>query len=55
MVKDLQRVALNVSINWCYIHQDTGKIYSQISYWKYSKGNICKHMKRNIGDLVVTK
>ena len=25
------------------------------SYWKYSKANICRHMKKNIGDLVVTK
>ena len=25
------------------------------SYWKYSKAIICRHMKKNIGDLVVTK
>ena len=24
------------------------------SYWKYSKETICRHMKNNIGDLVVT-
>ena len=24
-------------------------------YWKHSKATICKHMKKNIGDLVVTK
>ena len=23
------------------------------SYWKYSKATICRHMKKNIGDLVV--
>ena len=25
------------------------------SYWKNSKAIICKHMKKNIGDLVVMK
>ena len=25
------------------------------SYWNYSKANNCRHMKNNIGDLVVTK
>ena len=23
------------------------------SYWKYSKATICRHMRKNIGDLVV--
>ena len=59
LVKYLQNVALDVSINWCYLHQDAGKTYSEISnmrsYWKYSKATICRHMKKNIGDLVVTK
>ena len=27
MVKYLQRVPLNVSINWCYLHQDEGKTW----------------------------
>ena len=26
LVKYLQRVPLDVSINWCYLHQDAGKI-----------------------------
>ena len=59
MVKKLQRVPLDASIHWRYLHQDTGKTYSEISkmrsYWKYSKANIYRHMKKNIGDLVVTK
>ena len=58
-VKHLQRVLLDVSINWRYLHQDAGKTYSEISnmrsYWKYSKATSCRHMKKNIGDLVVTK
>ena len=41
MVKYLQRFQLDVSINWRYLHQDAGKIYSWISkmrsYWKYQK------------------
>ena len=59
LVKYLQRVPLDVSINWRYLHQDAGKTYSEISdmrsYWKYSKETICRQMKKNIGDLVVTK
>ena len=41
MVKYLQRVPLDVSISWCYLHQDARKTYSEISkmrsYWKYQK------------------
>ena len=41
LVKYLQRVPLDVSISWRYLHQDAGKTYSEISslisYWKYSK------------------
>ena len=59
LAKYLQRVPLEVSINWHYLHQDAGETYSEISnmrsYWKYSKATICGHMKKNIGDLVVTK
>ena len=55
----LQRFPLEVSINWHYLYQDAGKTYSEISnmrsYWKYSKAAICKHMKKNIGALLVTK
>ena len=54
-VKYLQRVPLDVSINWWYLHEDAGKTYSEISnmrsYWKYSKATICRHMKKNIWDL----
>ena len=31
MAKYLQKVPLDVSINWCYLHQDAGKTYSEIS------------------------
>ena len=59
LVKYLQRVPLDVSINWYYLHQDSGKTYlgmsNMRSYWKYSKSTICRHMKKNVGDLVVTK
>ena len=54
LVNYLQRVPLDVSINWRYLHQDAGKTYSEISnmrsYWNYSKAIICRHMKKNIGD-----
>ena len=59
LVKYLQRVPLDVSINWRYLHQDAGKTYSEISNmrscWKYSKVTICRHVKKNIGDLVVMR
>ena len=28
MVKHLQKVPLDISINWCYMHQDAGKTNS---------------------------
>ena len=41
MGKYLQRFSSDVSINWHYFHQDTGKTYSEIlklgSYQKYQK------------------
>ena len=59
MVKNLQRIPLDVFINRLHLHQDAGKTYSEISkirsHWKYSKANICMHVKKNIGNLVVTK
>ena len=59
LVKYLQRVLLDVSTNWRYLRQDAGKTYSEISkmrsYWKYSKATICRHMKKNIADLVPMK
>ena len=35
IVRYLQRVLLDVSINWHYLHQDAGKTYSERLYWKY--------------------
>ena len=59
LVKYLQRVPLDVSINLCYLHQDARKTYSETSrlrsYLKYSKATICRHMKKNIGNLPVMK
>ena len=42
MVKNLQRVPLNVSLHWHYLQQDTEKTYSEISKmrWNYSKATI---------------
>ena len=59
LVKYLQRVPLDVSINWCYLYQDAGKTYSEIwghkkQIWGH-KATTCRHTKKNIGDLVVTK
>ena len=61
LVQCLQRVPLDVSTDWRYLHQDAGKMYSQMSYiiltskmksyWKFSKATICRHMKKNIGYL----
>ena len=59
MTKNLQRVSLEVSIHWRYLHQDGGKTWFAISkmksYGKYSKATICRHMVKNIGDLVPNK
>ena len=59
LVKHLERVPLDVSINQYYLDQDAAKTYSEVSnmrsYWKYSKATICGHVKNNIGDLVVMK
>ena len=59
MTKNLQRVPLEVSIHWRYLHQDGGKTWFEISkmnlYGKYSKATICRHIVKNIGDLVPDK
>ena len=56
MTKNLQRVPLEVSIHWHYLHQDGGKTWFEISKMKscgkYSKTTICRHMVKNIGDLI---
>ena len=48
---------MEVSIHWRY--QDVGKTWFEISkmksYGKYSKATICRHMVKNIGDLVPDK
>ena len=59
LFKYFRRVPFDVSINWCFLHHDAQKTYSDISnmrsYRKYPKATIYRHMKNNIGNLVVTK
>ena len=59
MRKVLQRGPLEVSIQWRYLHQDGKKTWLEIStmksYGKYSKATICRHMVKNIGDLLPDK
>ena len=57
--KVLQRVSLEVSIHWRYLHQDGRKTWLEISkmqsYGNYSKPTISGHMVKNIGVLVLDK
>ena len=61
-VKYLQKVPLDVSIGWFHLHQHAEKTYYSIQkyqIWNHT-GSIQKHtsgrhMKKNIGDLAVTK
>ena len=57
--KVLQRVPLEVSIHWRYLHQDGRKTWLEISkmksYRKCSKATICRHMVKKIDDLVLDK
>ena len=58
LVKYLQRVPLDVSITWHYLHQDVVKnLFRNIKYEIILevKVTICRHMKKSIGDLEVSK
>ena len=58
LVKYLQRVPLDVSITWHYLHQDVVKtLFRNIKYEikLEVKVTISRHMKKSIGDLVVAK
>ena len=59
VTKVLQRVPLDVSFHWRYLHQDGRKTWLEISkmksYAKYSKATFCRHMVKNIGDLILDK
>ena len=59
LTKILQRVPLEISIHWRDLHQDGRKSWLEISnmksYGKYSKATMCRHMVKNIGDLVPDK
>ena len=52
--KNVNRVPLEVSIHWRYLHQDGHKTWKDISqmkkYSKYSKATICRHMKKSIDE-----
>ena len=47
LVKYLQRVPSDVSINWCYLHQDAGKTFSKISNMR-SFGSVRKQPSAGI-------
>lgn len=59
--KQLNRVPIDVSVHWRYLHQDHGKTWREIhsnkenGYNKYSKATICRHMTKRIGDNVIDK
>ena len=54
--KGPNRVPLEVSIHWGYLHQDGCKTWKDISHMKnYSKATISRHMKKSIGDTVIDK
>ena len=59
MKKVLQRIPVEVSIHWRYLHQDGRKTWLEISkmksYRKRSKATICRHMVKKIDDLVLDK
>lgn len=57
----MNRVPLEVSVHWRYLHQDMRLTWKQIhdmkgrGYQKYSKATICRHMKKPFNDLVNDK
>ncbi len=57
--RNLNRVPLQVSIHWRYLHQDKNKSCLEIArmndYKKYSKATICRHMKKPIVETVFDK
>ena len=57
--RKLNRVPLQFSIHWRYLHQDLGKKWYEIqrlpAYRKISKATVCRHMNKAIGDIVIDK
>lgn len=57
--RSVNRVPLQFSIHWRYLHQDLGKKWYEIqrlpAYRKFSKATVCRHMNRAIGDIVIDK
>ena len=55
--KVLQRVPLKGSVHWRCLHQDVRNTWLELSkmesYAKFSKATVCRHMLKNIGDLVL--
>ena len=52
MVKNLQKVLLDVHIHCRYLHRDSEKTYSGLLKMRSCWKNICRHMNKNVGDLV---
>ena len=46
MIKYLQKILLDVSINWHYLHEDAWKTYADEIIMGVSKAAISKHMKK---------
>ena len=58
--KQLNRVPIDVSIHWRFLHQDMGKTWREIQstkklYRKFSKATISRHMTKRIGDNTIDK
>lgn len=55
----LNRVPIQHSIHWRYLHQDGKKTWREINniraYKKYSKATICRHMKKSVSDIVIDR
>lgn len=56
----VNRVPLDVSIHWRFLHQDLGLTWDKIrckqrSYRNFSKATICRHMNKKIGDNIIDK
>ena len=54
------KVPIDISVHWRYLHQDLRKTWAKIKrynkkYKKFSKATICRHMKKQIGDNVMDK
>ena len=57
----MNKVPVEVSVHWRYLHQDLGKTWKEIAtdrkrgYHLFSKATICRHMKREINEKTFDK